>query len=222
MGKERTHNKMHPGLKKVLEEMCKRVGVDFNQINFTKKNWFQQYSWTPEEQEDFVNWLAKQIKLDKDVGAIFNGPLTTDLQRKNAALMFVFAYGWKTKHTKEKDQNMVMYKESVKNKKGKKTSTKTSNEKIQKKQITETSLTGFINLLLDSIATEDANWNEIMQYASNLKEDFGITLSEISEKSQLSQAYICRMLNPDKSTTNNAIAKIKVLKAINELISERY
>ena len=222
MSKGKAHNKMHPGLKKVLEEMCKRVGVDFNQIDFTKKNWFQQYSWTPEEQEDFVNWLAKQIKLDKDVRAIFNGLLTTDLQRKNAALMFVFEYGWKTKHTKEKDQNMVMYKESVKNKKDKKTSTKTSKKKTNNRQIEDTNLYGFIDLLLDNVCFETSNWDAIMSYTDSLKNEFGITISEIARESGLSRTYVGKILKPDKYAVNNNKSKIKVIKAVNKLISERY
>jgi len=222
MSKEKTHDKMHPGLKKVLEEMCKRVGADFNQMDFTKKDWFQQYSWTPEEQEDFVNWLAKQIKLDKDVGDIFNGLLTTDLQRKNAALMFVFAYGWKTKHTEKEDQNMVLYKENVKSKKGKKTSTKTSKKKTNNRQVKNINLNGFIDLLLDNICFETSNWDTIMSYTDSLKNEFGITISEIARESGLSRTYVGRILKPDKYTVNNSESKIKVIKAVNELISERY
>jgi len=95
---------MHPGLEKVLREMCDRVGADFDEMDFTEKDWFLKYQWTFDQEEDFIKWLMDQIKEDKNVREIFNGPLKTKKDRESAARMFVFGYGWKVKKDTEVDR----------------------------------------------------------------------------------------------------------------------
>lgn len=42
----------------ILDELCKRVGVDSKTVDFSKPSWFEEHSWTKDEQQDFRDWLA--------------------------------------------------------------------------------------------------------------------------------------------------------------------
>ena len=48
-------------LKEILTEMCRRVGADYDKIDFKKEGWFRDYTWTEEEQEDFHQWLGNKL-----------------------------------------------------------------------------------------------------------------------------------------------------------------
>lgn len=83
----------------VLKEMCKRVNVDYNKIDFKKPNWFLDYSWTEEEENDFSDWLVKQLSKDEELRQeVMDSFSWKDEKRlKKVADEFVFNYGWKLK-----------------------------------------------------------------------------------------------------------------------------
>ena len=46
-----------------LKEMFKRVGEKYpNEELTSQEDWYHQRSWTPEEEEDFRDWMAKYVK----------------------------------------------------------------------------------------------------------------------------------------------------------------
>lgn len=47
------------GVELILRELCNRVGVQFETFDFTQDNWFQKYVWSPEQEHDFILWLAR-------------------------------------------------------------------------------------------------------------------------------------------------------------------
>ena len=47
---------MNQELKIILDEMCSRVGA--SNIDFRSDHWYEDYTWTMEEQDDFINWLT--------------------------------------------------------------------------------------------------------------------------------------------------------------------
>ena len=71
-----------------LKEMFRRVGEEFPNEELTNQDdWYQQRTWTPEQEEDFKEWMTKLLKkryrwskkhLDWEVG------------------MFMLNWGWKT------------------------------------------------------------------------------------------------------------------------------
>ena len=55
----------HKHSKKILAEMCKRVGVDAKDFDFDKDDWFRKHPWTKEEEDNFVLWLANYLTRNK-------------------------------------------------------------------------------------------------------------------------------------------------------------
>lgn len=83
----------------ILQEMCKRVGADYDSMNFEDPKWFQKYEWTKEEEESFRLWLADYLLKNKYVRpGIYRGQKNPYYQ----AGKLVFTYGWKYKKEESK------------------------------------------------------------------------------------------------------------------------
>lgn len=54
--------------KEILTEMCRRVGVSYDSVDFNKQQWYQDHTWTAEEQDDFRKWLGGFLRKHKYVG----------------------------------------------------------------------------------------------------------------------------------------------------------
>ena len=70
----------------ILKKMCEVVGADFAKVKFKSSNWYLKHTWTEEEQQDFIDWLAKFYQ--KRHG----------YTKKNSVFLansFVGNYGWK-------------------------------------------------------------------------------------------------------------------------------
>jgi len=89
-------------LKIVLEEMCRRVDIGFELVNFEDENWYQKHKWTEKEQDDFVKWLTDYLYANTEA----RQELTTvyyknKKQLKKVATEFTFNYGWSFKKSRE-------------------------------------------------------------------------------------------------------------------------
>jgi len=73
----------------IIKEMCKRVGVTPDQIDFTKDHWYHSHEWTESEEDSFVAWLATFLAKKK---------ITTKMRALHEAKKIVFNYGWRTKY----------------------------------------------------------------------------------------------------------------------------
>lgn len=83
-------------LQYILSVMCKRVGVDFNDIDFQKEDWFMDYSWTVSEQDNFQRWLEGYLEGSKEAREeIMQFPRKNKKDIKKVASTFVSIYGWK-------------------------------------------------------------------------------------------------------------------------------
>lgn len=83
----------------VLKEMCSRVGADFYSVDFSKDNWFLEYSWTTEDQSKFIKWFAMFLKNKGVRSELCKYPslVKTYQQRETFAKQFVYQFGWKIK-----------------------------------------------------------------------------------------------------------------------------
>ena len=45
---------MSPHLEKILTKMCEVVGAKYGSVDFTSELWFWQYSWTQEQENEFI------------------------------------------------------------------------------------------------------------------------------------------------------------------------
>ena len=84
---------MHEYIKTALIEMCNRVGANHEDIDFMEHNWFMKYSWTKEQEEDYIKWLTKYLAPNKIRAEFVAFPRIT--KPKKAAETFVWYCGWK-------------------------------------------------------------------------------------------------------------------------------
>jgi len=49
-------------LKEVLEKQCEIAEVDFNKVNFDSETWFQDVTWTKEQETTFEEWVKDYMK----------------------------------------------------------------------------------------------------------------------------------------------------------------
>ena len=89
-------SKMGPHMTAVLIEMCRRVGAEFDDVNFREDGWFRRHAWTQAEQDDFKEWLAGILYT---VASARRELLEYSSRRskrhaRKAADEFVFQYGW--------------------------------------------------------------------------------------------------------------------------------
>lgn len=82
----------------ILKEMCKKVGADYDKVDFAEENWYHKFQWTEVEQNEFRDWLADYFYQNREARVEL---LTRTSKNKKfcrgAASMFVFNYGWKWK-----------------------------------------------------------------------------------------------------------------------------
>ena len=97
---------MEKGLEIILREMCRRVGADFEKINFKEKGWFKNYSWSIDSEKAFKEWLITSLLENKETRKALLGTTAklTKRKAKDAAAFFVFNYGWRYLQTNENDE----------------------------------------------------------------------------------------------------------------------
>ena len=92
----------NPSLEKVLREMCRRVGARYEDIDFSDPAWFLKYEWTESEEEDFINWLTKELALDAQLRKdLMRYPTTRRKLLRRFAELFAANFGWRLKEDKE-------------------------------------------------------------------------------------------------------------------------
>lgn len=85
-------------LRKILCRMCGMVGADPTVIDFKKQDWYQDYTWTREQEDEFAEWLREYLMKNRLAFKSLTG-----LTSKNKVLInrfinsFLFYCGWMTK-----------------------------------------------------------------------------------------------------------------------------
>jgi len=79
-------------MKTALAEMCNRVNVSFDDVDFTDEQWYTKHSWTHKEQDSYKEWYATFIKSNW-AGLYTHRPLNKK-QATMRAMWFVTNYGW--------------------------------------------------------------------------------------------------------------------------------
>lgn len=91
-----TMKNMPEELKTILNEMCSRVNANPEDIDFKSKDWYLKYTWTEEEQDDFIKWLADFLHTNNKARKLFNMIGNSKKQCKRGAMFFNLYFGWKT------------------------------------------------------------------------------------------------------------------------------
>jgi len=56
-------NKLDEVVSECLKEMFRRKGLEYPSPELTSKpNWYEEYSWTEKEQDEWFNWMVQHIK----------------------------------------------------------------------------------------------------------------------------------------------------------------
>lgn len=89
-------NRFNESLTFVLQEMCNRVGADFNSIDFSDEQWYNKYEWTIQECKQYKEWLSDYLYNNaKARRELSSCSLKKRYYTDRLANEFVFMYGWK-------------------------------------------------------------------------------------------------------------------------------
>jgi len=88
-------DKIGKHLKKVLKKMCKVIDIDFSDVNFDRLDWFMQYTWSEEQYNEFIEWLAEYLYKNKGAREeLCNFDTKSKKYCRAAAEFFGFQFGW--------------------------------------------------------------------------------------------------------------------------------
>ena len=92
---------MNESLKYVFTKMCEIVGVKFEDVDFSKHEWYSEHEWTKEQEKEFCDWLVNEIRTNNKVRKeITTLPYRPAKKRVEQTVMwFNLNWGWKTKET---------------------------------------------------------------------------------------------------------------------------
>ena len=51
-----------PYAKMFIEKQCEIANIDFNKIDFKSKDWFNEHTWTSENESEFKKWAIEYLK----------------------------------------------------------------------------------------------------------------------------------------------------------------
>ena len=87
-------NTFPPALQDILRDMCERVGADYESIDFSKEGWFQEYTWSIQDQEMFKKELLEKVRNNRDYyKPVFKSISLKTLEKE--VDLFLMQYGWK-------------------------------------------------------------------------------------------------------------------------------
>ncbi len=84
-----------------LEIILKKI-FEYSPIEYSKEfcnqdNWFWKHSWTKEQEQEFITWLANYMIANKDARQdLMRLPQKTKKRCRGFARYFTSVYGWKT------------------------------------------------------------------------------------------------------------------------------
>lgn len=89
-------NRFNPQLKMIMSNMCDRVGVNYDDINFKEDKWYWKHTWTMAQEEEFIKWLSNLLYNDIKVRrAILSYPVKNKKRCEQGARFFASMFGWK-------------------------------------------------------------------------------------------------------------------------------
>lgn len=85
--------------KYVFTKMCSYVDVKYEDVDFSKEDWYLEHTWTKEQEKDFCDWLANEIRTNTKVrnGITTHRYKPSKENAKKTVMWFNLMWGWKTK-----------------------------------------------------------------------------------------------------------------------------
>ncbi len=94
-------------LETIFEELCKRVGVKFEDVDIEKEDWADQYSWELEEEIEYQVWLYNYlVNTPQAVDAIKILPMIGEDDKISKIVKnFCLFYGWALKDDEDEEED---------------------------------------------------------------------------------------------------------------------
>lgn len=88
---------MNKYLIEILEEMFSRVELEFNMNFILQPEWYLKYSWTEQQEDEFIEWLIEYMLKNKDArDELMIIPSKNKKFIKEWVNEFILNYGWRT------------------------------------------------------------------------------------------------------------------------------
>lgn len=87
---------MNESLVIILKHMCEVAGCDYDTIDFKSNDWYTTYTWSDEQQNEFVEWMIDYLKTSPIARKNLNILSSSKQTLRKASEFFVSMYGWKT------------------------------------------------------------------------------------------------------------------------------
>ena len=83
----------------ILKKQCEIIGVNFDDIDFGKDNWFMSNSWTEAQEQEFSDWLFDYLMKNKEAREELLEHKAKDKKYiKKAVSEINLNYGWRTEY----------------------------------------------------------------------------------------------------------------------------
>jgi len=90
--------KIEEHLEIILREMCSRVNVKFEDVDFTRDDWADTQTWTIPQEKEFQAWLYEYFVKNKDCVLAMSDFRSTETisttQLQQLVKEFTLFYGW--------------------------------------------------------------------------------------------------------------------------------
>jgi len=87
---------MNKHLEHIIKTMCMYANVDYDKLNVDDTFWFDTYSWLPETQDKFRNWLIEyMIENPQARKELMRVPTKNKKMVSRFVDMFILNYGFK-------------------------------------------------------------------------------------------------------------------------------
>ena len=87
----------NPYLVQLLREMCKVINVDYDTIDFQEDGWYEKYTWTEQQENEFILWVAEELYKNNNMREeLLEDPEQSIVNCFEAAVHFVANFGWDT------------------------------------------------------------------------------------------------------------------------------
>lgn len=82
----------------VLKKMCEFAGVNYDEVDFSKECWYEDYCWSEAKQENFRIWLNHELVENVNLrDSIMERPTRNPKIIAKFVDWFILDYGWRVK-----------------------------------------------------------------------------------------------------------------------------
>jgi len=89
--------KMDKYIAPILKKMCKIINVNYKEIKFNELGWYNEHTWTKEQEEKFRLWLEDYLYENNNIRKeLLKNSVKNKKIIKSAVSEFLLNFGWKT------------------------------------------------------------------------------------------------------------------------------